>query len=98
MWCASLNLIKRRRGDDRLVIDERRDGWETGYCLYVTVTNASEEVIDGWSVQLNIQGTLTNAWNVNYSGESGLVTFSNVEWNSQIAPQASVEFGMCASL
>ena len=85
-------------GDDRLAIDERRDGWETGYCLYVTVTNASEEVIDGWSVQLNIQGTLTNAWNANYSGESGLVTFSNVEWNSQITPQASVEFGMCASL
>jgi hypothetical protein len=85
-------------GDPRITVDEREDRWDSGFCLYVTLTNISEESVDGWSVQLNIDGTLTDVWNAEYSGDSGQVTFTNVGWNSVIAPQASVEFGLCATL
>ena len=85
-------------GDPRITVDEREDRWDSGFCLYVTLTNTSEETVDGWSVQLNVEGTIDSVWNAMNSADSGSVTFTNVAWNNVIAPQASVEFGFCTAL
>ena len=67
--------------DPRLTVDIRDDRWASGYCQYVTITNIGSETIDGWSVQIEVEGTLNNAWNVEYIGDTGPVVFSNVGWN-----------------
>ena len=84
--------------DPRLTVDIRDDRWASGYCQYVTITNTSTETIDGWSVQIDVEGTLNSAWNVEYTGDAGSVTFSNVTWNSLLPAEAQVEFGFCAAL
>ena len=84
--------------DTRLSVDIRDDRWATGYCQYVTITNTSQEAIDGWSVQIEVEGTLNNAWNVEYTGDTGPVVFSNLGWNGLLQAESQVEFGFCAAL
>jgi len=84
--------------DPRLNVDFRDDRWETGYCRYVTVTNVSQEGLNGWMISIDVDGTIDNAWNVNYDSDSGVVVFSNVEWNAILVPEQSAEFGFCAAL
>ncbi len=71
--------------------------WEAGRCDAVTVTNdgAASTV---WQVTLTLEGTMTNHWNATASGSSGEVTFTGVEWNRELAPAASAEFGYCLEL
>ena len=48
--------------------------------------------------RFDVEGTLNSAWNVEYTGDAGSVTFSNVTWNSLLPAEAQVEFGFCAAL
>ena len=84
-------------GDPRLRVDVRDDRWDSGYCSYVTVTNASDLALNGWMVSIEVEGMINNAWNVNRDGDSGSVIFSNVEWNALLNPEQSAEFGFCAA-
>jgi hypothetical protein len=84
--------------DPRLMVSDREDRWDTGYCRYVTVNNSSDDQIDGWVVQLTIEGSINNAWNIEYSADSGVVNFTPVEWNTTLYPQSSIEFGFCGQL
>ncbi len=84
--------------DPRIRVDVVEDRWDVGYCNYVTLTNTSEEVVDGWIVQFDVEGTINNSWNVDRNGDSGLVTFSNVAWNGLLQPSGQVEFGYCVAL
>lgn len=84
--------------DPRLTVDIRDDRWSAGYCQYVSITNASTATIDGWSVQIPIEGTLSSAWNVAYDREMGDVIFSNLDWNSVLIAGDQVEFGFCGTL
>ena len=84
--------------DPRLTVNTRDDRWDAGYCSYVTILNTSDEPVDGWMLQFEIEGTINNSWNVERNADSETVTFSNVEWNGLIAPGGQVEFGFCATL
>ncbi len=84
--------------DPRLSISLREDRWTTGYCIYVTVTNQSEEEVNGWTVQLVVEGTINNAWSVERSADSGPVDFTPVEWARVLPPQGSIDFGFCGAL
>lgn len=84
--------------DPRLSVDVRDDRWASGYCQYVTISNMSTESIDGWSVEIEVEGTLNSAWNVEYTGDTGAVVFSNLSWNSVLPSDGQVEFGYCATL
>ena len=79
-------------------MDIVEDRWDVGYCNYVTLTNTSDEAVDGWMVQFDVEGTINNSWNVDRNGDSGLVTFSNVAWNGLLQPSGQVEFGYCVAL
>lgn len=83
--------------DQRLAVEEVTDRWRDGYCRYLSITNMSAETIEGWSVRVEIEGTLDHAWNAEYSGIQGSVTFSHLEWNRVVTPQMTREFGFCGS-
>ena len=83
--------------DARILVSERLDSWETGYCIYVSLQNTTAEVLVGWAVELQVDGLISNAWNVERSADSGLVTFTPLSWNSEIQANATIEFGFCGS-
>jgi hypothetical protein len=70
--------------------------WETGYCWTVKVTNNGAATVT-WSINLPIEGTMTDVWNATATGTSGTITFVGVEWNASLDPQATASFGFCAS-
>ena len=84
--------------DARILVSEREDRWSTGYCRYITVQNTSMEQIDGWVVELVVEGTINNAWNVERTADTGSVQFSPLTWNSTLYPESSIEFGFCGQL
>lgn len=71
--------------------------WPTGHCDRVTVTNPTNAPLV-WSVTLTIDGTISNSWNCTPTGDSGEVTFAGVDWNREIGPGSSAEFGYCVDL
>ena len=81
--------------DQRLAVEGVTDRWQDGYCRYLSVTNTSAETIEGWAVQVEVEGTLDHAWNAEYSGAQGSVTFSHLDWNRVVAPQMTRDFGFC---
>jgi cellulase/cellobiase CelA1 len=68
--------------------------WQAGHCDPVSVRNDSDMPLD-WSVELTIDGTLTDHWNCNASATTGKVTFTGAEWNRSVAPGATAQFGYC---
>jgi len=80
-----------------LEVTSREDRWAAGYCGYYTISNTSAEPIE-WAVDVDVEGTINNAWNVARTGDSGRVRFSGVEWNAFVQPNQQVEFGFCADL
>ena len=85
-------------GDGRLTVDIRDDRWATGYNRYVTVTNTGDETLNGWAISIEVDGTITNAWEVERDGDTGTVIFTNGQWNGVLAPGAAAQFGYGASL
>jgi len=70
--------------------------WGSGGQLSVVVTNNTSSATNGWSVTINVPGTITSIWNAVGSG-SGSVTISNISWNAVIPAGGSVEVGLTYS-
>ena len=73
--------------------------WGSGYCNTVTVTNVSTENIV-WEITIEVPGTIGTPWNatiVSY-GTGDDITFAGVNWNAELTPGNSAEFGFCAEL
>jgi endo-1,4-beta-xylanase len=72
--------------------------WTGGFVATVRVT-AGSTALTGWTVSATLPGgaTITNAWNVNRSGNSGAVSFTNVAYNGSVAAGQSTEFGFQAN-
>jgi endo-1,4-beta-xylanase len=72
--------------------------WTGGFVATVRVT-AGSTALTGWTVSATLPGgaTITNAWNVNRSGNSGAVQFTNVAYNGAIAAGQSTEWGFQGS-
>ena len=85
-------------GDGALTVSVSEDRWASGYNRYVTVTNTGEEAVNGWVISMQVDGTITNAWNVERDGDTGTVIFSNVVHNGLLTPGAAAQFGFGASL
>ncbi len=73
----------------------QNDDWGAGYCHTYRLTNQSDAPIT-WSVTLPIDGTISNAWESNRSGDSGNVTFIGVSHNATINAGGTAQFGFCA--
>jgi len=70
--------------------------WQAGHCDTVSVLNESDKALV-WSVQLTIDGTLTDHWNCTASAMTGEVTFTGADWNRSVAPAATAQFGYCVA-
>ncbi|GIF75258.1 glucuronyl esterase domain-containing protein [Asanoa siamensis] len=68
--------------------------WTGGFVATVRVT-AGAAPINGWTVgvTLGAGATITSAWNVNRSGNTGAVQLTNVAYNGSVAAGQSTEVG-----
>jgi hypothetical protein len=69
--------------------------WNTGYCMNVTVKNVGASAVQ-WMFTMPVQGTITQHWNVKIAPYGEEILFQGVDWNGNLAPGASAEFGFCA--
>jgi cellulose 1,4-beta-cellobiosidase len=74
----------------------KQSTWNTGYCANVKVTNTSAATIT-WKTTVPLEGKITSSWNANITVSGTQLTALGVDWNKSLAPQASAEFGFCAT-
>ncbi|HEX8864231.1 MAG TPA: endo-1,4-beta-xylanase [Lentzea sp.] len=67
--------------------------WNGGFVATIKVT-AGSSALTGWRVATTLaNGTVTNSWSSNRSGNSGAITWSNVDYNGSVPAGGSTEFG-----
>jgi glucuronyl esterase-like protein/cellulose binding protein with CBM2 domain len=68
--------------------------WDGGFVTTMRVT-AGNTGVDGWTVAVTLPSdtVITSTWNSTRSADTGVVQFTNVNFNGSIAPGQSVEFG-----
>ncbi|MDX8142421.1 cellulose binding domain-containing protein [Lentzea sp. BCCO 10_0061] len=73
--------------------------WNNGLTSNITITNTGSSPISGWSLVFTLPGgqTITSGWSATYSPASGQVTAKNVQYNGDIAPNASITVGFQAT-
>lgn len=70
--------------------------WNTGYCSTVTVRNPNTSELT-WTVELEVDATIYNLWNAEWTQSGTALTASGVFWNATLAAGGSTEFGFCAN-
>ncbi len=70
--------------------------WDKGYCETISVTNWDSSSIV-WSFNIEVNGTIYDLWNANYTQEGSKVSVSGVSWNRTLVPNEKAEFGFCAN-
>lgn len=71
--------------------------WGTGYCANVNVSASGSEAID-WSVDIAIDGTVTELWSAFGSQTGSTLTAEGMFWNNLATPGAyPATFGFCAA-
>jgi endo-1,4-beta-xylanase len=70
------------------------NAWTGGYVATIRITAGSTPV-NGWtvSVALPAGSAVTGVWSATGTVAGATVSFRNVDYNRQIAPGASTEFG-----
>jgi hypothetical protein len=71
--------------------------WGQGYCRTYQLHNTGSAAIT-WSIALDIRGTMNNHWECEVTADSGNVSFSGEDYNGNLAPGATAEFGYCAAV
>ena len=82
--------------DPRLEVNTHTRSWQGGYCRDVIFRNTSDEVINEWSIQLEVQGSVYHVWNAHHLVEREWVTFTPLDWNRSVIPNLPYSFGFCA--
>lgn len=69
--------------------------WNSGFTSRITITNNTNQVIDGWAVTIGFSDntTITGMWNASLSGGSPSYQASNENYNGIIQPNGTVAFG-----
>jgi len=72
--------------------------WNDGFVAYVTVTNTSNITMNGWQVVLTLGDgeQFDYGWSANFDN-TGALTASHVDWNQELLPGASTDFGLLGS-
>jgi hypothetical protein len=86
-------------GDAECRVSDKINAWNTGLTSEITITNTGTTPISGWSLVFTLPGgqTITGGWSATYSPASGEVTAKNVNYNPDIAPNASISIGFQAT-
>lgn len=81
-------------GNGFQVVFKLQDYWNGGFHANVKIENTSDKTIENWALGFDYQGEIANIWNaVIVSSEQPKYVVKNAEWNQDIAPGKSVEFG-----
>lgn len=71
--------------------------WATGYNGEITVTNNGDTAVNGWTLEFDFTGTITNLWNATLVSQVGThYIVQNVGYNAAIAVGGSVAVGFSA--
>src|SRR5262249_49528781 len=72
--------------------------WDTGYVMNVTVRNNGPTPVEGWTLEFDLDGDITNLWDgVIVSRVGNRYTVRNESWNRTIlANDGEVTFGFVA--
>ena len=90
---AGVELSRKDFSTDFKVIQK----WEGQFQGEITIINHSEKTIENWSISCKFEHEITEIWNAFiYDHEGDIYQFKNAEWNSDIAPGASVSFAFTA--
>ncbi|MET9632800.1 cellulose binding domain-containing protein [Lentzea sp. NPDC006480] len=86
-------------GDADCRVSDAINAWNTGLTSNITITNTGTAAISGWSLTFTLPGgqNITSGWSATYSPASGQVTAKNVNYNADIAPNASITVGFQAT-
>ncbi len=77
------------------VVFEIRDSWKGGFTGNVTIVNTGNKPLKNWALKFSYKGKISNVWNADVKKTAdGEYTAKNVDWNKDIEPGKSVEFGM----
>jgi hypothetical protein len=71
--------------------------WGTGFTGYVTMTNTGAAAVNGWTLEFDFTGNITDIWDgqiVSHVGNHYVI--QNVSWDVTIAAGQSVSFGFNA--
>lgn len=68
--------------------------WNNGFTASIKIINNTSTTINGWSINWQYTGDnrVSNSWNANVSG-SNPYSATNLNWNGNIQPNQTVEFG-----
>jgi arabinoxylan arabinofuranohydrolase len=71
------------------------NNWGTGYLVNFKVTNNTGAAVSGWTVKVRKdQVNIDSSWCVNIKEEGDYYVITPLEWNTNLAPGQSVEFGI----
>ncbi|WP_086666601.1 cellulose binding domain-containing protein [Lentzea kentuckyensis] len=86
-------------GDADCKVSDAINAWNNGLTSNITITNTGTAPISGWSLVFTLPGgqNITSGWSASYSPASGQVTAKNVNYNADIAPNASITVGFQAT-
>ncbi|MFM8414285.1 MAG: PA14 domain-containing protein [Planctomycetota bacterium] len=72
-------------------------GWGSGFNGDVTIRNTGATTINGWTLEFDLDATITNIWNATIVSRVGTrYTITSASWNSSIGAGAEVSFGFQA--
>jgi len=74
----------------------QNNDWGGGYCKTYSLKNTGTAPLT-WSVPLDVAGTMSNHWECEVSGATGMVTFSGAQHNATLQPGMTGQFGFCAN-
>ncbi|MEL7034214.1 MAG: glycoside hydrolase family 9 protein [Cyanobacteria bacterium J06592_8] len=70
------------------------EDWGWGFTGKVSLTNLSNQALEGWNIELDAPFEISQIWNAEISDQQGQqYQISNVDWNEVIQPGSSIEFG-----
>jgi hypothetical protein len=73
------------------------DDWGSGFTGYITLTNTGNTAINGWTLQFDFTGNITDIWDAQIVSHVGNhYVIQNADWDATIAPGQSVDFGFNA--
>lgn len=76
----------------------KRSSWSSGYVMDATVKNTGTTAMNGWTLEFELAGDITNIWGAKIVSRTGnRYVIQGESWNSTIAAGASATFGFQAT-
>ena len=77
------------------------EGWGDGFGADVTITNTSQEIIDGWQLEFDSFHNINSLWNAQFTKSKNAdgsyhYVVTNPDWKPKLAPGESFSFGFNA--